>query len=247
MTNPTSDDIDRLVDTMVSGFMLDPLYEWLHPDARRRPAQLRPGIALALVYLYNTNTDFRKFVIEAWDAVSKASKKAWEDYIKPALDDFWAALKRLWDEVLAPFFAWLGPIIIWAAKEIIPLIAEQFGIVLGRITGFINTMVTVIGWIVTAVQWTWRQLKKIWGWIVAGVQFVKAEFSLRELQNGNFHVPHGNENGANAQWIPGGYLPDGTPETSFAIHPNSTPDDPSVGGTWGDFSKFVFGSKQASG
>lgn len=79
------------------------------------------------------------------------------------------------------------------------------------------------------------------------VDIVKAEFSLRELQNGNFHVPHGNENGANAQWIPGGYLPDGTPETSFAIHPNSTPDDPSVGGTWGDFSKFVFGSKQASG
>lgn len=33
----------------------------------------------------------------------------------------------------------------------------------------------------------------------------------------------------------------------LAIHPNSTPDDPSVGGTWGDFSKFVFGSKQASG
>ncbi|MEJ1089070.1 hypothetical protein WDU99_12175 [Microbacterium sp. Mu-80] len=71
---------------------------------------------------------------------------------------------------------------------------------------------------------------------------VKAQFTLDELNNGKYHVPTGNEGGANAQWIPGGILPDGSAEVSFEIHPNATPSDPSVGGTWGKFEKFEFGS-----
>lgn len=70
------------------------------------------------------------------------------------------------------------------------------------------------------------------------VDVVKADFSLDELTNGDYRVPTGNERGANDQWIPGGYLPDGTPEVSFRIHPDSTPTDPSVGGDWGRFTKY---------
>lgn len=48
MIEPTEEDIRRLLDTMVSGFSHDPLYEWLYPDERRRASQLRPGFELML-------------------------------------------------------------------------------------------------------------------------------------------------------------------------------------------------------
>ena len=73
------------------------------------------------------------------------------------------------------------------------------------------------------------------------VDITRADFTLDELVNGDYGVPTGREGGANQYWIPGGHTPS-TPEVSFAIHPNATPDDPSVGGTWGDFKKFEFGS-----
>lgn len=48
MTEPTTAEIDTLVDTMVSGFVYDPLYAWLHPDAQLRPTRRRSGFELML-------------------------------------------------------------------------------------------------------------------------------------------------------------------------------------------------------
>lgn len=41
-------ELDRLLDTMVSGFQDDPLYVWLYPDPHRRPHQLRPTFDITL-------------------------------------------------------------------------------------------------------------------------------------------------------------------------------------------------------
>ncbi len=39
-----------MLETMVSGFRDDPLYEWLYPDADERPFRLREGFELVLEY-----------------------------------------------------------------------------------------------------------------------------------------------------------------------------------------------------
>lgn len=49
------------------------------------------------------------------------------------------------------------------------------------------------------------------------VEIVRADFSYDDIANGNVRMPRGNEGGANAQWIPGGYLPEGIPEAVFNI------------------------------
>jgi hypothetical protein len=74
------------------------------------------------------------------------------------------------------------------------------------------------------------------------VDVVRADFSPGDLGNGNLRMPRGDEGGANAQWIPGGYLPEGIPEAVFNVNRGATGADPSVGGTFGNFTPFHFGS-----
>lgn len=49
------------------------------------------------------------------------------------------------------------------------------------------------------------------------VDIVRADFSYEDITNGNLRMPQGTEAGANAQWIPGGYLPEGIPEAVFDV------------------------------
>ncbi|MFT3798261.1 hypothetical protein [Microbacterium sp.] len=72
-----------------------------------------------------------------------------------------------------------------------------------------------------------------------GSVIMRADFSYEEVLNGNLRMPRGSEGGANAQWIPGGYLPEGLPEAVFDVHPEATPSDPSVGGSWGSWNRFT--------
>lgn len=55
-------------------------------------------------------------------------------------------------------------------------------------------------------------------------EIVRADFSYDEIANGNLRMPQGNEGGANAQWIPGGYLPEGIPEAVFNVSDMGTGD-----------------------
>lgn len=70
------------------------------------------------------------------------------------------------------------------------------------------------------------------------VDVVRADFSYEDIANGNLRMPRGDEGGANAQWIPGGYLPEGIPEAVFNVHPDASGADPSVGGSFGSFTPF---------
>lgn len=74
------------------------------------------------------------------------------------------------------------------------------------------------------------------------VAITRADFSYEELANGNLRMPRGDEGGAGSMWIPGGYLPEGIPEAVFSTHRGATGSDPSVGGTWGSFSRFQLSS-----
>lgn len=56
------------------------------------------------------------------------------------------------------------------------------------------------------------------------VDVIRADFSPQQIADGNLRLPSGNEGGANPQWIPGGYLPDGIPEAVFDISDRSVGD-----------------------
>ena len=139
------------------------------------------GIGLALAYLYHENEAFRDFIDDAWTRIRDAFVKAWEEHIKPALMELWRVLKRLWDEVLAPFFAWLGPIILWIAERIIPVLGYVFGVVIRAIAAFIEDILLpgfrnmrrgfeLVGdvWdaVMSGMSWVWENvLKPIWDYI----------------------------------------------------------------------------------
>jgi hypothetical protein len=54
------------------------------------------------------------------------------------------------------------------------------------------------------------------------VEIIRADFTPDEITNGNIRMPQGNEGGANAQWIPGGYLPEGIPEAVVNVSDTGT-------------------------
>ena len=71
------------------------------------------------------------------------------------------------------------------------------------------------------------------------VDIVRADFSYEDISNGELRMPRGDEGGANAQWIPGGYLPEGIREAVFTVPSGgATGADPTAGGTFGAFSPF---------
>ena len=71
------------------------------------------------------------------------------------------------------------------------------------------------------------------------LDITRADFTYEEIINGNLRMPRGDEGGANEAWIPGGYLPEGIPESVMNTHPDATGADPSVGGTWGTYTPFT--------
>lgn len=74
------------------------------------------ALAAGFVYLWQTNEDFRKGVMDAWDKISAAVMTAWNEHIWPALKDFkgWIidevvpALKSFWEDTVKPTFKAIG-------------------------------------------------------------------------------------------------------------------------------------------
>jgi hypothetical protein len=133
------------------------------------------GIAAALVYLYQTNEDFRDFVIEAWERISKVLKKAWENDIKPALSELWDALKLLWRDVLQPFLEWLGPVILWMFEELFPLWAKRISFYIRAVAWVIrHVIVPAAKEIRDEIEYGWKKvIKPAWEAMVKAAGWVK--------------------------------------------------------------------------
>jgi hypothetical protein len=128
----------------------------------------------ALVYLYQTNEDFRKFVTDAWERISKVLKKSWEEDIKPALTELWDALKLLWKDVLQPFLEWLGPVVLWMFEELFPLWAKRLSFYIRAVAWIIKKVIVPafkeirdevkFGW-EKVIKPTWEKLVRAAGWV----------------------------------------------------------------------------------
>ena len=124
-------------------------------------ALLLVGLGLAFAYLWKTNEDFRDGVKKVWKVVSEAVEKAWEDSIKPALEELWVALEDLWKDVLEPFFKWLGPVLLWLAEKLIPLLAKAWSLQIRLLAFQIKfILIPVIKAIAAVVKWLWHNIFK---------------------------------------------------------------------------------------
>lgn len=119
----------------------------------------------ALIYLYQTNEDARKFMDEAWAGIQKAVKVAWEQFIRPALKaigDFLVnvlapALLWFWQNVVVPTWNGISAAVKWAWENVIQPAFRA-------IDGFIkNVLAPVFNWLYLNI------IKPVWQGIVAAV------------------------------------------------------------------------------
>ena len=131
------------------------------------------GIALALVYLYKNNEEFRDFVNKAWKAISAAFVDAW-DIIKPQLMDLWDALQSLWKDALVPFLKAIGPVLVWLIKKLIPLVARVLAFWINNMAFLIKyVLVPSVRLIGKAFKWVWEKvLKPTWKYMQIGAKWL---------------------------------------------------------------------------
>lgn len=131
------------------------------------------ALSIALVALYNSNEKFRKFVDESWPKIAAAMEKAWER-MKPGLEELKNVLILLWEEILGPFLAWLGPLWVRYAEKVIPLMGKVFGLIAKAISNYIKMMIGIIKGLVkifqvvaSVVTWLWKKIfSPVLGFIV---------------------------------------------------------------------------------
>lgn len=95
-------------------------------------------IAGTIIYLWQTNEDFREALTAAWERIREVVSRVWENYIKPALEAFWSwiqeslvpALSDFWNNTVKPIFQRVGDWIkeVWT-NTIQPALAELWSFI----------------------------------------------------------------------------------------------------------------------
>lgn len=122
-----------------------------------------------IIWLWNTNEDFRTAVIEAWETIKKSIGEAVEG-IKKWFDDLWSKIQ----ETLQP---------------IMPLL-QQLGDIFNEVLG--NVFIAVVEGVITALQGLWTSMQVVFqiigtivsvsvqlmvGALTAFIQFLSGDFS----------------------------------------------------------------------
>lgn len=153
------------------------------------------AVTAALVYLWNTNEDFRKWIEDFYnncikpvvDGVVEALEGLWNDHIKPlwesdlkpCLDKIWEVIKTLWDKIaklIGGIMVVVSPVIS-AVIAAVGQVLQSIITVIGGIMDVLNGILTFISGVFTG-NW-----KKAW----EGVQLIFK--GLVEALVGIFRVP----------------------------------------------------------
>ena len=139
------------------------------------------GVVAGFILLYNNSEKFRTQLEDLKATVINV----YNTYLKPAIDDFFALLTKLWNELLKPLLSW-----IWDTLE--PKITKVTGVIFGlvewaitAIGGLISGLMKVLNGIIDFLigtftgDWTraWEGIKEIFGGINISVSNSSTSFS----------------------------------------------------------------------
>ena len=132
------------------------------------------AVVAAIIYLWNTNEDFRNWLTDFWNntlkpalqEVGDALKKLWEEVIKPLWEDLlkpllgalWEVVKGLWDKIanlIGGIIKIVGPII----ADIVSLVADNIDTITDILGHIIEVIKGIIEFITGVFSGDW---KKAW-------------------------------------------------------------------------------------
>lgn len=101
-----------------------------------------------IVYLWNTNEEFKKGITDAWDDIKKSIQNAIET-LKPGLLDLKEAFGNLWDSV-QPLVELIGTVLVQALQLVAPLISA-LATVLSPILTILADILTLVADIIALI------------------------------------------------------------------------------------------------
>lgn len=146
------------------------------------------AVVAAIIYLWNTNEDFRNWLTDFWNntlkpalqEVGDALKKLWEEVIKPLWEDLlkpllgalWEVIKGIWDKIanlIGEIIKIVGPII----ADLVSLVADNIDTltdILGHIIEVIKGIIDFITGVFSG-DWkkAWEGVKKIFQNVFEGL------------------------------------------------------------------------------
>lgn len=146
------------------------------------------AVVAAIIYLWNTNEDFRNWLTDFWNntlkpalqEVGDALKKLWEEVIKPLWEDLlkpllgalWEVIKGVWDKIanlIGEIIKIVGPII----ADLVSLVADNIDTltdILGHIIEVIKGIIDFITGVFSG-DWkkAWEGVKKIFQNVFEGL------------------------------------------------------------------------------
>lgn len=142
------------------------------------------ALVAAFVYLWNTNEDFRKSIIETWEKIKAAFKSFCDKFVEKInslgynFKDMTEVLKAAWD---------------WLCKVLAPVFEGAFKIIGDVIEGFLNAVLDVVDIIIAIINGDWSAaweglknlVKDVWDAIINALNDFLGIFgtSIEELWN----------------------------------------------------------------
>ena len=155
-------------------------------------------IVAALIHLWNTNKEFRQWMIDFYEnnlkPIAESIKKTfvdlweehlkplWEDALKPMISDLWETIKSIWDQI-ANLIGEIVKVIAPVVANILQMIAQFVDDIAGYVGGCIDVLKGIIEFITGVFSGDWEKawngikdiFKGIWEMMV---NLVKAPVNL---------------------------------------------------------------------
>ena len=122
------------------------------------------AITAALIYLWHTNDDFRKAVIDAVNAVMGVLKNIWDNVLKPIA----SFLLDVFNSVLVPIAKFLASVFVQAVNTVIQVVLAIWTNILAP---FVNFLVDILAKAIEGITDIWEYWKPIIIGVMAVVQW----------------------------------------------------------------------------
>lgn len=108
------------------------------------------GLVAAILYLWNTNEDFRNAVTEAWNAIC-TTVQSLIDQLRPYVEQAWTAISAavqtamdLIMPIVSAAFQFILAVIVPALQSILATVGSVFGTILSTVAGVMNGITQII-------------------------------------------------------------------------------------------------------